>query len=40
MNKYCCEQARDELWLMMGAGATAGLTGGISTLGAIALQPV
>lgn len=38
MNKYCRDQARDELWLMMGAGATAGITGGISPLGAIAFQ--
>jgi uncharacterized protein (DUF697 family) len=38
MKKYCRDQARDELWLMMGAGATAGLTGGISPLGAIAFQ--
>lgn len=38
MTKYCCDQARDELWLMMGAGATAGITGGISPIGAISFQ--
>jgi uncharacterized protein (DUF697 family) len=38
MIKYCREQARDELWLMMGAGATAGIAGGISPIAAIAFQ--
>ena len=38
MTKYCCEQARDELWLMMGAGATAGVAGGISPIAALTFQ--
>jgi uncharacterized protein (DUF697 family) len=38
MTKYCREQARDELWLMMGAGATAGVAGGISPIVALTFQ--
>ncbi|BAZ87484.1 hypothetical protein [Dolichospermum compactum] len=38
MNKYCRDQARDELWLMMGAGATAGVAGGISPIVALTFQ--
>ena len=28
MVKYCRDQARDELWLMMGGGAAVGVAGG------------
>lgn len=38
MTKYCRDQARDELWLMMGAGATAGVAGGVSIIGALTFQ--
>ncbi|MBE9209010.1 hypothetical protein IQ244_21200 [Nostoc sp. LEGE 06077] len=38
MNKYCRDQARDELWLMMGAGATAGIASGVSIIGAFTFQ--
>lgn len=38
MTKYCRDQARDELWLMMGAGATAGVAGGVSIVGALTFQ--
>ncbi|MBC6433781.1 hypothetical protein FM036_25205 [Nostoc sp. HG1] len=34
MVKYCRDQARDELWLMMGGGAAAGGAGGIPVIGA------
>jgi uncharacterized protein (DUF697 family) len=35
MTKYCRDQAREELWLMMGGGAAAGVAGGIPVVGAI-----
>lgn len=35
MLKYCRDQARDELWSMMGYGAATGLGGGIPGIGAI-----
>lgn len=38
MNKYCRDQARDELWLMMGAGATVGVAGGVSIISAVSFQ--
>jgi uncharacterized protein (DUF697 family) len=38
MVKYCRDQARDELWLMMGGGAAAGAAGGVPILGALAFQ--
>ncbi len=38
MDKYCRDQARDELWLMMGGGAAAGFAGGVPLFGAAAFQ--
>jgi uncharacterized protein (DUF697 family) len=38
MPKYCRDQARDELWLMMGGGAAAGVAGGVPVIGAIAFN--
>lgn len=38
MVKYCRDQARDELWLMMGGGVAAGAAGGVPLLGAVAFQ--
>ncbi|MBD2498523.1 hypothetical protein [Nostoc sp. FACHB-280] len=38
MNKYCRDQARDELWLMMGAGAAAGIAGGTFMIGVVTFQ--
>ncbi len=38
MPKYCSDQARDELWLMMGGGVTAGLAGGVPGVGAFNFQ--
>lgn len=35
MPKYCRDQARDELWLMMGGGATAGVIAGVPAIGAL-----
>ncbi len=32
--KYCCDQARDELLLMMGGGAATGVAGSIPIIGA------
>ena len=32
MPKYCRDQARDELWLMMGGGAAIGIAGGYPTV--------
>ncbi|WP_242054080.1 hypothetical protein [Nostoc sp. FACHB-888] len=34
MPKYCRDQARDELWLMMGGGAAVGVAGGVPVIGA------
>lgn len=36
--KYCSEQARDELWLMMGGGAVAGAAGGVPIIGTITFE--
>jgi uncharacterized protein (DUF697 family) len=38
MVKYCRDQARNELWLMMGGGVAAGAAGGVPFLGAVAFQ--
>ncbi|MBU7584040.1 MAG: hypothetical protein KAF91_14205 [Nostoc sp. TH1S01] len=38
MNKYCRDQARDELWLIMGAGAAAGIAGGTFMISAVTFQ--
>ncbi|MBD2214700.1 hypothetical protein H6G27_33355 [Nostoc linckia FACHB-104] len=38
MPKYCRDQAREELWLMMGGGAAAGVVGGVPVIGAIAFN--
>lgn len=38
MVKYCRDQARDELWLMMGGGAAVGGAGGIPVIGALAFN--
>ncbi len=35
MIKYCRDQAREELWLMMGGGAAAGVAGGVPLIGAL-----
>ncbi|WP_392476289.1 hypothetical protein [Nostoc sp. C110] len=35
MLKYCRDQARDELWLMMGGGAAVGVAGGVPVIGAL-----
>jgi hypothetical protein len=35
MLKYCRDQARDELWLMMGGGAAGGVASGIPVTGAL-----
>lgn len=38
MVKYCRDQARNELWLMMGGGVAAGAAGGVPFLGAVVFQ--
>ncbi|MDB9453085.1 hypothetical protein PN478_14005 [Dolichospermum circinale CS-534/05] len=38
MVQYCRDQARNELWLMMGGGVAAGAIGGVPILGAVAFQ--
>jgi hypothetical protein len=38
MYKYCRDQAREELWLMMGGGAASGVAGAVPIFGAIAFQ--
>ncbi|MBE9037779.1 hypothetical protein [aff. Roholtiella sp. LEGE 12411] len=38
MPKYCRDQARDELWLMMGGGVTAGVAGWVPVMGALTFQ--
>ena len=38
MIKYCRDQARDELWLMMGGGAAIGIAGGVPLIGALAFN--
>jgi uncharacterized protein (DUF697 family) len=38
MVQYCRDQARNELWLMMGGGVAAGAAGGVPFLGAVAFQ--
>ncbi|MDB9307012.1 MULTISPECIES: hypothetical protein [Cyanophyceae] len=38
MPKFCRDQAREELWLMMGGGAAAGMAGGVPFIGAIAFN--
>lgn len=38
MSKSCQDQAREELWLMMGGGAAAGVAGGVPVFGAMAFQ--
>ncbi len=38
MSKYCRDQAREELWLMMGGGVASGAAGAVPIFGAIAFQ--
>jgi uncharacterized protein (DUF697 family) len=38
MYKYCRDQAREELWLMMGGGLASGAAGAIPIFGAVAFQ--
>ena len=38
MPKYCRDQAREELFLMMGGGALTGVAGGIPVVGAAAFN--
>jgi len=38
MPKYCRDQARDQLWLMMGSGATAGVAGWVPVIGVLTFQ--